>query len=181
MLNDIAKQKQQLREYIKSLLARFDDHQLLEQSNRVVQQLLSHPKIMQGKVIACYWPLQKELNLISFIQQLYLSKTILLPSILNDQMVFKPFNGACHLKPTKYGFLEPDSEICFDLNLIDVIIVPGLAFDHENNRLGRGKGFYDNFLNQCLAYKIGVGYNFQLLTKIPSNSFDVKMDEVLTA
>ncbi len=63
---------------------------------------------------------------------------------------------------------------------IDLVITPGLAFDHNNNRLGHGKGYYDRLLAGMRAFKIGVCFNFQLFNEIPYTLNDVKMDMVIT-
>jgi len=65
---------------------------------------------------------------------------------------------------------------------LDVVIVPGLAFDSKNNRLGRGKGFYDRFLEKCgpNVRKIGLAFSFQVFPTIPTEGHDVPMDLVLT-
>jgi 5-formyltetrahydrofolate cyclo-ligase len=63
---------------------------------------------------------------------------------------------------------------------IDLAIIPGLAFDKENNRLGRGKGYYDKFLKTTSAFKLGICFSEQLLDSIPHDELDVKMDKVIT-
>jgi len=65
---------------------------------------------------------------------------------------------------------------------IDLILVPGCAFDTEGDRIGWGKGFYDRFLSQegCHGLKIAIGYNFQILQDIPAEKGDVRMDILVT-
>ena len=63
---------------------------------------------------------------------------------------------------------------------IDLIVVPGVAFDRERNRLGRGKGYYDRLLSQLKASAIGICFDFQLKGQIPTEPFDRKMDLVIT-
>lgn len=75
---------------------------------------------------------------------------------------------------------QPFSEAYIEPSEIDLIIVPGLAFDTSCNRLGRGKGFYDRFLSSCKGLKIGFAFDFQILETIPVTSNDVKMDMVVT-
>ena len=62
---------------------------------------------------------------------------------------------------------------------IDLVIVPGVAFDKNKNRLGRGKGYYDRFLEKIDAPKIGVGFDCQLIEKLPVEKFDVRMNKVV--
>ena len=59
-------------------------------------------------------------------------------------------------------------------------MVPGMAFDRNNNRMGRGKGYYDRFLATIpQAYKIGVCFKFQLVDEIPTDALDIRMDEII--
>ena len=59
------------------------------------------------------------------------------------------------------------------------MIVPGVAFDLRNNRMGRGRGFYDRFLPQTQAVKVGVAFECQQFAEIPANQNDIPMDEVI--
>ena len=63
---------------------------------------------------------------------------------------------------------------------IDIVIVPGVAFDKKYNRMGYGKGYYDRFLKDMTALKIGVCHSFQLVDEIPSEPHDIKMDMIVT-
>ncbi|EJW97620.1 5-formyltetrahydrofolate cyclo-ligase, partial [gut metagenome] len=62
----------------------------------------------------------------------------------------------------------------------DIIIVPGVAFDKNRNRMGRGRGFYDRLLSDVNATKIGICFGFQISEDIPVEPFDKKMDMVIT-
>jgi 5-formyltetrahydrofolate cyclo-ligase len=66
------------------------------------------------------------------------------------------------------------------LDQFDLVLVPGMAFDSSGNRLGRGQGFYDRLLAETSGVKCGVGYDFQLLEKIPAEPHDAKVDFILT-
>lgn len=68
-----------------------------------------------------------------------------------------------------------------NINEIELIIVPAVAFDRHGNRVGRGKGYYDRLLSDSKATKIGVGYDFQLIEEgIDTDPHDVQMDMVIT-
>ena len=76
---------------------------------------------------------------------------------------------------------EPTGDETTDINAIELIIVPGVAYDRRGNRIGRGKGYYDRLLSSTSATKIGVGYDFQLIGEdIPAEEHDVAMDIVIT-
>jgi 5-formyltetrahydrofolate cyclo-ligase len=81
----------------------------------------------------------------------------------------------------KFGVREPASSCAeIPLNQFDLVLVPGLAFDLSGNRLGRGQGFYDRLLAETSGVKCAVGYDFQLLEKIPAEPHDAKVDFILT-
>ena len=79
---------------------------------------------------------------------------------------------------SEFGIAEPVGEE-ISPSKIDLIIVPGSVFDSQNNRIGYGKGFYDKFLRETTAFKVGVCFNFQKVNEIPAEPHDIKMDIVL--
>jgi len=83
-----------------------------------------------------------------------------------------------------FGILEPkeDKNKKIDHNVIDLVGVPGVAFDKNNNRLGRGGGYYDRFLSTLPSHvsKVGLAFEFQILTQLPFEHHDVRLDHVLT-
>jgi 5-formyltetrahydrofolate cyclo-ligase len=81
----------------------------------------------------------------------------------------------------KFGVREPAAS-CAEISLdkFDLILVPGMAFDLSGNRLGRGRGFYDRLLERASGIKCGVGYDFQLMEKIPVEPHDAKVNFILT-
>lgn len=86
------------------------------------------------------------------------------------------------LKPGPYGILEPPfrAERVGVPAKLDLVLVPGLGFDSQGARLGRGEGYFDRFLKQASnAYKIGLAFKCQRVGKIPSEAQDVLMDEII--
>lgn len=82
-----------------------------------------------------------------------------------------------------YGILEPKCHLqeLENLNDLNVIVVPGLAFDRNGMRLGRGAGYYDRALNGYKGTKIGVGFHFQIIEEdLPHEPHDVAMDWIMT-
>ena len=77
------------------------------------------------------------------------------------------------------GIWEPNLTETFEGN-IDLVVVPGVAFDTKKNRLGRGKGYYDRFFKKKRTIKIGVGFDFQLINSVPVNSWDKRLDMIIT-
>lgn len=87
------------------------------------------------------------------------------------------------LQPGRWGLLEPaEGHPCWleDLTRIDLVVVPGLAFDRRGNRLGLGGGYYDRFLTRVNAPKAGLIYRELLLDALPAEAHDIPMDLVVT-
>ena len=98
-------------------------------------------------------------------------------------MLFYKWKNYDVLQINKFGMLEPS--LLKNSKTPDVMLVPLLAYDNQKNRLGYGKGFYDNFLNKYLKKNkniitIGVAFSFQKYNKLPISKFDVKLDYILT-
>jgi 5-formyltetrahydrofolate cyclo-ligase len=84
-----------------------------------------------------------------------------------------------------YGIKQPDTKRTKEVDIkdIDLVVVPGLAFDYQRNRLGRGGGFYDRFLKKLSppTKRVGVAFDFQILERLPIHlAFDEKVDIVVS-
>jgi 5-formyltetrahydrofolate cyclo-ligase len=81
----------------------------------------------------------------------------------------------------QFGIREPDPD-CIEIpsHQLDLVLVPGVAFDLHGRRLGRGKGFYDRLLTEVRGMKCGVAFDEQVLNEIPKESHDIHMNFILT-
>ena len=93
--------------------------------------------------------------------------------------LYIPSDGSCFVRGA-YGITEPDRERSerITIDRIELIIVPGLAFDRELYRLGRGGGYYDRLLNGAAAFKLGLALKEQMTERVPRENWDAKMDSV---
>lgn len=91
--------------------------------------------------------------------------------------------GSDSLREGAFHIMEPVGERFTDLQIIDVILIPGIAFDAQGHRLGRGKGYYDRFLSSLTSHfsplLIGVCFDFQKVSEVPVDKFDISVDEVI--
>ena len=145
-------------------------------------------KIFKNNLIylSLYYPSNYEVNTLKLFKLIKLNKNFktLLPSILNkNNMNFYDWNYLDPLKVNKYGMLEPFIK---KKSLVpNVILVPLLAFDQFNHRLGYGKGYYDSFLNKYMKLNkkiitIGIAFSFQEYNKLPTSKLDAKLNFILT-
>ena len=135
----------------------------------------------QANIVLLYWSMDDEVPTHDFILSNYENKTILLPCVVGDDLVLRKFSGMQSMKEgEQFSILEPTGEIFSDYEKIDLMIIPGVAFDRERKRIGRGRGFYDRLLAVNQNKKMGICFSCQLVESVPTEDFDVKMDFVVT-
>ena len=164
------------------LKKQFSTEELIEASRPLVKRVLSHPRLQCAKTILLYNSLPDEVYTHELIRQLHdEGKTILLPVVISDtEMELHLYKGSKYFDTSSYGILEPTGEPFTDFSSIDFALIPGMAFDGDRNRLGRGKGYYDRFLPLLTnAYKVGICFPFQFLQSIPTEETDIKVDECI--
>jgi 5-formyltetrahydrofolate cyclo-ligase len=173
--------KLSIRQQVLSRRKIFSPAELCQKSFQICHQIEQHDRFVNSRCVMLYYPLPGEVDVTTLIDGYYDKKILLLPVISGQDILPTPYNGPHHLVRGPYGILEPTGECRDNIPPPDLIIVPGLAFDRQGNRLGRGKGFYDRFLSQQKGYKIGVCFNFQIFPSLPVEAHDVAVDEVIFA
>lgn len=180
-MDDIYKQKKQIRREVKARKAAQSEEAYYSASESIASKIELLPEFQQAKIVLAYWSMAGEVFTHDFVKKWAKSKLMLLPVIEGDLMVIKKFNPD---KPLVLGSLkglfEPTGDTFADTDSIDFIIVPGIAFDKKNNRLGRGKAYYDRFLIHTNAHKAGICFEFQFFDEVPADESDIKMDSVIT-
>ena len=174
--------KKKLRDEIRRRKQGFTPEQLRDLSRPIVARLLAHPRIREAESVLLYYSLPDEVDTHDLIDRLYRQgKTVLLPVTLGDELEIRRYEGPQRLRESHaFHIMEPEGAAFADLQAIELVIVPGVAFDGKGNRLGRGRGYYDRFLRQVpQAYKLGLCFGFQMTETVPVGPTDVAMDEVL--
>ena len=177
---DVAARKTELRKEIADLKKQISTEQKQQEARAVFSKVETLSEFKSAENILLYWSTSDELSTHEIIEKWSNRKQIILPTIVGDKLILKPYMPGQNMKKGALGIWEPDTVDNFTEN-IDLMIIPGIAFDSDKNRLGRGKAFYDRFLANKSLVKIGVGFDLQLLPRIPSEKSDIKMDKVITA
>lgn len=180
-MSTIIQQKKELRQKIKLIKQQQTETDKTTQSALIFQQVEQLNLFQNAEVVMLYWSMADEVQTHNFIEKWWQQKTILLPVVDGNTLKIKQYTGFnSMIRGEQFGILEPTGNEFNDLDKIDMIIVPGVAFDKHNNRLGRGRGFYDKLLATTNALKLGVCFNFQVVDHVPTEEFDFKMDEVIS-
>ena len=172
-------EKSEIRRKIKALRSMLLESERMSAAEEVFEKLENTAAFMLADRILMYHSLPDELSTHRFLDKWSGRKSFYLPRVNGVNLDILPYDqtrlelGAFHIEePTGEDTIPPDE--------IELIVVPGVAYDRNGNRLGRGKGFYDRLLATTKATKVGVGYEFQMIDEIPSEPHDVKMDMVIT-
>ncbi len=181
--------KSALRKKLLKLLKSQKEEDRLKKSRAIQKRLFLTPEFKQAKVILFYASFNGEVETFRMMKQAQkLGKKIVLPTILEDQkkMILSLVeNLGKDLVCGAYGISEPNPRAIkpVDLEAIDLAIVPGVAFDSDNNRLGRGAGYYDRFLVKLSSDvpTFGLAFDFQVLNRLPHpQKHDVAVSRVIT-
>jgi len=132
-------------------------------------------------VVHAYIPMGNEINLKPLLARLVAKNiTVVTPKTLkNRQLEHLVLDSLDLLESGVYGTSHPKNGFVFTGEL-DLVIVPGLAFDNAGYRLGYGGGYYDTFLAEHpTAFTVGIGYPFQKINKVPKEAHDACLDKVL--
>ena len=152
-------------------------------SRAIAKHLLAIAQIREKDNFSCYLPINNEVDTKGIIDDL-LQKEVstFVPAYLatNNDYLFARFTGWQNLEEGPKGILQPRIVKSVDSSLIEIAILPGLAFSKEGVRLGYGKGVFDRLLSKSKALRIGLAYDFQIVDEIPQEEHDLVMDLVVT-
>ena len=175
--------KTDLRALIKQRGHELTAEQRAKQSATILNRLSHHPMFVQAHTILMFYSLPDEVDTHAFVRHWSCCKQLLLPVVVDDERLeLRPYTSANEIRTGAYNIGEPTSSTFHHLEQIDLIIVPGVAFDAQGHRLGRGKGYYDRLLilpQLKHTYKIGICLPHQFMIYVPTNAHDVVMNEVM--
>jgi len=157
-------------------------------STKIIGTLMELPEFKNCKNIMLYISFNKEVDtypLASFC--LNNGKTVIAPYCIQSERKIIPFkinNLTSNLTKSSFGVMEPKHDSLQTVNIkdIDLIIVPGVVFDENCNRIGFGAGYYDRFLSRLSknTSTIGIAYDYQIIDKVPTDQYDVPLNFIIT-
>lgn len=199
-MSSIDEAKNLLRKEIKVFFKSLSQDYIKTESLKILDNLKQCDFFNQADTVFAFMPLNDEVDTASIIEYCFLKrKKVAVPKIDGNSILFYYIDALSqnNFKKHKFGMLEPDTAVSefgksgavsalADISRFEnnkaVMLVPGLAFDKNCSRLGRGKSFYDRFLAEfgnCFI-KAGIGFDFQVKEKIPCDKHDIALDFVIT-
>src|SRR5919198_2798458 len=156
-----------------------DAQEIARRSRRVQEFLINSKEFNSARAVGAYYAFGSEVKTDLIIEQAKpLGKKVALPSVEGESLAFYELSSGRYLVKGRFGIMEPLPYGPVDR--IDLLVVPGIAFDKKGYRLGYGKGYYDKFLVKRKVFSIGLGYSFQLIESLPTVEHDKKLDAIAT-
>ena len=176
----LRRKKAKTREVIAQRRRIMEKEKCRELSAQIVSNVENLEEFKQARRVMLYYPIHHEANLIELCNKYADEKEFFLPVTHRHSIEMRRYTYGDKLHRGSLGIPEPSGKKY--KGDVDLIIVPGLVFDHSGNRLGRGGGFYDRFLRHYDSVpQVGVGYDFQLSdTILPTGIFDRRVSIVVT-
>jgi 5-formyltetrahydrofolate cyclo-ligase len=175
--HELTGSKQNLRKKFSTQLNNLTSDQIEQYSQQVIFNLKKLPQFQQAESFFIYISHGNEVKTHNLITKLLANKKIVtVPKIINkNQMIPVKINHFNSFKRGGFGILEPIASQAY-VKKVDICITPGLAFSRKLERLGRGGGFYDQYLNNNPStLSIALAYDFQVVEELPTNSQDHKI------
>lgn len=178
-MNDM---KQALRQAVAQEKRRHTPDERARLSARIWQKAEAHPLFAEARTVLLYHSLPDEVGTHAFMERCHavLGKRVLLPVVVGDDLELRVYEGPDSLRPGAFHILEPAGALFTAYADIDLAFIPGVSFDGEGHRLGRGKGYYDRLLPRLACPTVGVCFGYQLSRQIPVEPHDSPVNQVLT-
>lgn len=176
--------KRSLRNSLLQRRRQLTEAEVHHRSFTVQRQLVSLANYRQAQAIALYSPVHNEVSTVQLLRDaLAAHRSLALPRVAGTELVFHRIQTLDDLAPGSFGILEPRPEtVRVALEELELIVLPGVAFDRRGHRLGYGMGFFDRALQSAGhgPQRVGLAYDFQLVDELPVFDHDMQLDLLVT-
>jgi len=176
--------KKAIRNFIREKGRSYSAEEREQMSREIIDKLLADGDLAESKEILVFHPLKDEPDLVPLYPKLReRGQKLWLPRIIGVDIEICCYESEDDLHEGAFHIMEPAGEPLDEKewSRIDTVVVPGMAFDRHNTRVGRGKGYYDRLLSKMPPVKkIGVCFPYQRMPSLPCEDHDVKVDKVVS-
>jgi 5-formyltetrahydrofolate cyclo-ligase len=171
--------KARVRDRYRKLREAMTPAQVRAASEALCRRLAAWDVLQNARQVMAYIAFRNELDLVPLFGMLPAVRWIV-PRVTGKQLVLHPYEPA-RLVRHRFGMLEPAADLpVVAPDTLDVVLVPGVAFDRQGGRMGFGGGFYDAFLPTTGALRVGITFDDCLADRVPGDAHDQRMDWVVT-
>lgn len=164
--------------------------EVIEKSKIITNKIITLEEFLESRNIMAYMDFSNEVSTKFLIEKCFeMGKKVFLPKVAYKSKrryleVYEVTDIKNQLSKGTYGILEPNGNFTgkVDEKIIDMVVVPGVAFDEKRNRIGFGAGYYDSFLKNTKkeCHKVGIAFEIQICPYIPAEEHDVPLDMIVT-
>ena len=176
--------KRSLRNSMLQQRRQLSEAEVLHRSFVVQRRLLCLDLFRRAQTVALYSPVHNEVSTLHLLRDALAGRrSVVMPQVAGESLVFRRVRSLEDLAPGCFGILEPRPETAaVALAELDLIVLPGVAFDRRGHRLGYGKGYYDRALLAAgdTCRRVGLAFDFQLVDCLPTFDHDMRLDLLLT-
>ncbi|GLI55200.1 hypothetical protein PM10SUCC1_07150 [Propionigenium maris DSM 9537] len=177
------KEKKRIRERLIGMRDDLSPVEIDKRSDTIAEKLYSDYRFKKAETIFIFTSFGSEVDTHRIIEELLsMGRSVCIPKIMGKHLMAAVRIGSLEeLRPNKFGILEPLEGEEVAPQEIDLIVVPGVAFDRRGYRIGYGGGFYDAFMSRVPEVdKIALAYDLQLIDRIDNESWDIRVDTLIT-
>jgi 5-formyltetrahydrofolate cyclo-ligase len=176
---DLSRAKCKVRDQFRSVRESLSPQEVSAASIALCERLAAWDVLQEARTVLTYIAFRNEIDLSPLLELLPGTEWVV-PRVVGRRLVLHPYDPQ-RLVRHRYGMLEPlaDSPV-IDPATIDVVLVPGVAYDRRGGRLGFGGGFYDGFLPTTPALRVGITHDVCLADELPCDEHDQRMDWIAT-
>jgi 5-formyltetrahydrofolate cyclo-ligase len=176
---DMASLKRKVRDQFRSVRESLSPQEVSAASAALCEQLGGWSVLQGARTVLTYIAFRNEIDLAPLLELLPGIEWIA-PRVVGPRLVLHPYDPD-RLVPHRFGMLEPpaDSPVV-DPATLDMVLVPGVAYDRRGGRIGFGGGFYDGFLPTTPALRVGITYDACLVDELPCDEHDQRIDWIAT-
>lgn len=178
--------KQELRKTILAKRNLLTTKEIEEKSLEIKKRLFGLLEFKEAILISFYISFRSEVQTHEMIKEtLRFDKRVVVPIVEREKILslseLKDFDNEIEIG--KFGILEPNLKYRREVNLseVELVIVPGIIFDKNGNRIGYGGGYYDNLLSRmkCVPF-IGLAYELQIVPQVLAEGYDIPVHKIIT-
>ena len=154
-----------------------------DSSSEIQRHFMCSGLFRDARCLALYSAIHNEVSTDEIVEHaLDNDKSLVFPRVIGEELEFVVIESPSELVPGAFGVKEPKGCSLVPVENIDLVVVPGVAFDKRGHRLGYGRGYYDRALTKCQSrcVKVGFAYDFQLVEKLPATDYDETLSVLIT-
>ncbi len=151
-------------------------------SERIVERVLALPEVGAAGSVMAFWSFGSEVQTLALIERLHGSGTrVVLPRVVEGELEAVAYAPGDPVTAASFGAMEPAGPEVVPAEEVDLVIVPGVAFDRRGGRVGYGGGFYDRLFSKAPSVRaVAVAFALQLVDEVPQGGSDSPVDVIVT-